>query len=337
MDPNQEIEDTGGVVDDSAEIESVSVDDFIRQLEEKEKDLHIDADSIEIDESGDAEELPDFMKGDFEFSPAKPSPVQAASTTATKPVTVEKGIDSKAEFEITALKEKISRLETDRDELLKASDRRSKDFANFKSRTERERQETLLTQVGNLATQMLPALDNLNRAIEFALAMPADQRQQMQQFFDGIVLVNQQVNEVLAEMGVQPIATVGEVFDPHLHEAVATEPSDDFAPNTISTELVRGYRIGDRVIRHSMVKVATAPESELSSTDEVAPAGLELSDTVGGKPVVLDDDVHTTVADDVHATVADGPSALDIELSTAFADLEQADTPATPDSDGPLT
>lgn len=264
MDPNQETDNSSGIVDDADAPESVSVDDFIRQLEEKEKDLHIDADSIEIDESFEAAELPDFMKGEFEFSPAKPSPVKTASPTATNPKAVEAAIDSKSEHEINGLKEKVSRLEADRDELLKASDRRAKDFANFKSRTERERQETLLTQVGNLATQMLPALDNLNRAIEFALVMPEEQRHHMQQFFDGIVLVNQQINEVLAEMGVQPIATVGEVFDPHLHEAVATEPSAEFAPNVISTELLRGYRIGDRVIRHSMVKVATALESDQS-------------------------------------------------------------------------
>jgi molecular chaperone GrpE len=116
---------------------------------------------------------------------------------------------------------------------------------------------------------MLPALDNLNRAVDFAWAMPEEKRAEIQQFFDGIVLVNQQVNEVLAEMGIQPIATVGEVFDPHYHEAVATEESSEFEPNTISAELLRGYRIGERVIRHSMVKVATAPASS-DSIEEVA-------------------------------------------------------------------
>ncbi|HKP68939.1 MAG TPA: nucleotide exchange factor GrpE [Pyrinomonadaceae bacterium] len=295
MDPNQEIDNPGGIVDDADAPESVSVDDFIRQLEEKEKDLHIDSDStvIEIDESYDDDELPDFMKGEFEFSPAKLTPAKTASAPAQKPVAVEKAIDAKAEQELGALKEKLAKLQSDRDELLKSSDRRAKDFANFKSRTERERQETLLTQVGNLATRMLPAIDNLNRAIEFALVMPEEQRNHMQQFFDGIVLVNQQINEVLAEMGVQPIATVGEAFDPHLHEAVATEPSAKFAPNTISTELLRGYRIGDRVIRHSMVKVATAPEFEVSSTAD-ADAPTEEFEVVAD----VDQDVPATPVSD---------------------------------------
>ena len=59
-------------------------------------------------------------------------------------------------------------------------------------------------------------------------------------------------------MGVQPIATVGETFDPNFHEAVADRGSDDLPANTISAEMLRGYRIGNRVIRHSMVKVTTA-------------------------------------------------------------------------------
>jgi len=77
-------------------------------------------------------------------------------------------------------------------------------------------------------------------------------------------LVSHQVNDVLAEMGVQPIATVGETFDPHYHEAVATEESADLDPNTISAELLRGYRIGERVIRHSMVRVTKQKMSDES-------------------------------------------------------------------------
>jgi hypothetical protein len=75
------------------------------------------------------------------------------------------------------------------------------------------------------------------------------------------------VNDVLAEMGVQPITSVGETFDPHYHEAVATEESDEHGPNTISAELLRGYRIGERVIRHSMVKVTKPKMSDGSNSN----------------------------------------------------------------------
>ena len=256
MDPNEKIDGLGPIADETDSDESVSVDDFIRQLEEKEKDLHITADTtiIEIAESFDDGNMPEFLKEDLQIEVVKPL-VSAAPTPA--PTKAKSGKSPEVfEKEISGLKDEIARIKLERDEIVQTSQRRAKDFENFKSRTERERRETFQNQIGNLATQMLPALDNLNRAVDFALAMPEGERASIQQFLDGVVLVNQQVNDVLAEMGVQPIATVGETFDPHFHEAVATEESDEFDPNTISAELRRGYRLGERVIRHSMVKVA---------------------------------------------------------------------------------
>ena len=260
MDPKNKIENLDEIADET-EHDEVSVDDFIKQLEAKEKDLHITADTtiIEIAEGFDDGELPEYLKKDLKLETL--SPLVAAAAAAKKPAEP-KPATARLENEIADLKEKIALMKADRDELFEASLRRAKDFENFRTRTERERKDTFQTQVGNLATQMLPALDNLNRAIDFALAMPAEQRDEIQQFVDGIVLVNQQVNEVLAEMGILPIATVGQEFDPYFHEAVATEESLDVEPNTISAELLRGYRIGDRVIRHSMVRVVQAPPSD---------------------------------------------------------------------------
>ena len=262
MNPDQEIENIGDLADDAETDDSVSVDDFIKQLEAREKDLHITANTtiIEIAESFDDGNLPDFLVEDLKT-------VAIAAATPEAVVPAKQKLDKAAatdalEKQIAGLKEQLSQLDADRKDILEASQRRAKDFENFKSRTERERRETFQNQLGNLATQMLPALDNLNRAIEFGLAMPKDLRAEIQTFFEGIVLVNQQVNDVLAEMGIQPIATVGEVFDPHYHEAVAVEESAEFEPNTISAELLRGYRIGDRVIRHSMVKVAKPTQSD---------------------------------------------------------------------------
>jgi molecular chaperone GrpE len=104
---------------------------------------------------------------------------------------------------------------------------------------------------------MLPVLDNLNRALDSASNFSDEKLQDFQQFFEGIMLVGRQLNEVLEEMGVQPIAAVGESFDPHYHEAVATETTDEVPPYTITEELLRGYRIDDKVIRASMVKVSS--------------------------------------------------------------------------------
>ena len=271
MDPNKNIENIDEIDADSGAEESVSVDDFIKQLEEREKDLHITADTtiIEISESFDDANMPDFLKEDLELQPVKP--VAPAAAAPAKSKGVEPSHDARFEQEIVGLKDTISQLQTERDEMVQIAQRRAKDFESYKSRTERERKETFQNQIGNLAVQMLPALDNLNRAVDFALAMPEEKRVGIQQFLDGVVLVSQQVNDVLSEMGIQPIATVGEVFDPHFHEAVAAEHDEDLEPNTISAELLRGYRIGDRVIRHSMVKVVKGTarsESELEDFED---------------------------------------------------------------------
>lgn len=254
MNPEQEIESLESADERSEAEDSVSVDDFIRELEAKEKDLHIDAQTtvIEIEDELEPNELPDFLKEEFPQEPAR-EPVAAAPAPAK-----EKAAQSRFEAENRSLKEKLVRVEDERDELLRNAQRRSKDLATYKTRVERERRETFQNQVTNIATQMLPALDNLNRAVDFAVSLPRQESSEFQQFFDGVVLVSQQVNEVLAGMGIEQIATIGETFDPHLHEAAATEETEEFEPNTVCGELLKGYRIGDRVVRHSVVRVAKA-------------------------------------------------------------------------------
>ncbi len=255
MNPNTEIESLENEADEVQAEDSVSVDDFIRELEAKEKDLHITAETtiIEIAEGFDSGELPDFLKDEFPAEPTRK--VMPATSHAEKAAT------TKLEAENKKLKEKIAKLEDERAEMFKDTRRRSNEFANLKARVERERSETFEKQIGNLAIQMLPALDNLDRAVDFARDLPHDEKSEVTQFFDGVVLVNQQVNDVLAKMGVEPILTIGEVFDPHLHEAAATEETQEFSPNTICGELLKGYRVGERVIRHSIVKVAKSPQA----------------------------------------------------------------------------
>lgn len=257
MNSEQQIDSLESADDSNETDDPVSVDDFIRELEAKEKDLHINAATsvIEIDDGFELGALPEFMKEEF---PAEPVAAPARQTPAK-----EKAAQSKLEADHKALKEKLAKIEDERDELLQNAQRRSRDLANYKQRVDRERRETFLNQVTNLATQMLPALDNLNRAVDFALELPRQEKSEFQQFFDGVVLVSQQINEVLAEMGIEQIATVGEMFDPHLHEAAATEETDEFEPNTVCGEMLKGYRIGERVVRHSIVRVARpVPKTE---------------------------------------------------------------------------
>lgn len=240
----------------SEEIEeknTLSIDEFFKQLEAKEKDLDISAEMvIEIDEDGfDESHIPEFIIADLSLEKGGDSKAAARKSEAA-----DAGALSKLEDKVSMLQAKISKLETERVELVEISRRRQTDFEGYKKRTERERSETYLNQVSNLAMQMLPVLDNFNRALESASNLTSEKVADSQHFFNGIVLVNQQLNEVLSDMGVLPIVSVGEPFNPHFHEAVATEETDDIPPHTITAELLRGYRIGERVIRHSMVKVS---------------------------------------------------------------------------------
>lgn len=258
MDPNQEIEDLEVIDGDSQSDDSNSVDDFIRQLEEREKDLHITVDTtiIEIAESFDDGEFPEFITHELGAATAPTAP-----QTVTAPQ-LERA--SELEAEIERLKAAIEKMEEERGEIFKNSQRRAKDFASYKARAERERTETFQNQVGNLATFLLPALDNFSRAIDSAEKLNDQESVEFQHFFDGVNLVNEQMYEILAKMGIKIIPTVGRAFDPNFHEAVAIEERDDFADNHISEEMVRGFSIGDRVIRHSMVKVvknSSTPES----------------------------------------------------------------------------
>ncbi|MGH9949480.1 MAG: nucleotide exchange factor GrpE [Pyrinomonadaceae bacterium] len=250
MNSNQEIEAEENAAEDAETENSISVDDFIRELEAKEKDLHITAEMtvIEIENDFDDGELPEFIKSEF--------PEELPAAAKPKPAHKTKTEQSKLEAENKKLKEKIAKYELEHEESTKDAQRRKQDFSNFKTRTERERRESFQNQVSNLATKMLPVLDNLNRAVDFAIEHERAKSEEFRPFFDGVFLVNQQLNEVLAEMGIEPILTIGEDFDPYFHEAAATEETVEFPPNTICGEMLKGYRIGDRVVRHSIVKVA---------------------------------------------------------------------------------
>ena len=73
-------------------------------------------------------------------------------------------------------------------------------------------------------------------------------------------MISKQLTDVLESLGITPIEAVGQRFDPHVHEAVVTEPSEKFEPDTVIEEIARGYKLGDRLLRPSMVKVASRKE-----------------------------------------------------------------------------
>ena len=164
--------------------------------------------------------------------------------------------------ELIASRAELKRLQSALDETKEAVARRQADLENYRKRIERERGEAHQRVVGDVARKLLPVLYNLARALDAEKTVESNESKEFRHFLHGVELINKQLNDVLESLGIQPIAAVGERFDPHIHEAVVTEPSDKYEPDTVTEELVRGYRIGDRLLRPSMVKVAARRDDE---------------------------------------------------------------------------
>src|SRR6185295_2709074 len=158
--------------------------------------------------------------------------------------------------ELVATRAELKRLEGEVKDLRDSLARRQADFENYRKRMERERSETFNRVVVDIAAKLLPVLDNLKRALETEASVEASESDEFRHFLSGVDLIYKQLNGVLDALGVKPVLAEGERFDPHLHEAVLTEPTDDFEPDTVMQEIVRGFRVGDKLIRPALVKVA---------------------------------------------------------------------------------
>ena len=123
------------------------------------------------------------------------------------------------------------------------------EFANYKRREEENKGELLDMAKSEVITLLLPLLDNIDRALAHRPQELADNA-----WANGVEAVAKQSQETLAKLGVERIATVGEPFDHNLHEAVGVEDGEG-ETEVVAEELQSGYKIGDRVVRHAMVKV----------------------------------------------------------------------------------
>jgi molecular chaperone GrpE len=138
-----------------------------------------------------------------------------------------------------------------RDEYYDRLLRKTAEFDNYRKRAERERRELSEYVVGEFAKELLPTLDDFDRA----LTVDARDGEALRQ---GIELVQKRLLDTLARRGVAVIDPLGEIFDPHQHEAVARVSAEGRRDGEIVEVFSRGYKIGDRLLRPAMVKVATA-------------------------------------------------------------------------------
>lgn len=158
--------------------------------------------------------------------------------------------------ELVATRSELKRVQEENAELKDRLARRQADFENYRKRIDRERSDTYNRVVADVAGKVLGVLDNLKRALETEASVEATESDEFRHFLSGVDLIYKQLSGVLEALGVKPINAVGEQFNPHVHEAVITEASDEFEPDTIIQEIRTGYRLGDKLIRPALVKVS---------------------------------------------------------------------------------
>lgn len=144
------------------------------------------------------------------------------------------------------------------------------DLENARKRHQREKEEALRFANDRLLKEMVPVLDNLERALEHAEQGGDDS----QGLLEGVNMTINQFRKALEDFGVKPIAAIGKAFDPNLHQAMGHVESAEQAPNTVVTEFQKGYLLHERLLRPSLVMVAKAPAQKTgdpSAEDQPSP------------------------------------------------------------------
>ncbi|MEE2663038.1 MAG: nucleotide exchange factor GrpE [Myxococcota bacterium] len=157
--------------------------------------------------------------------------------------------------------------EASQDELEKTREqhlRAQADLENLRRRSLKEKQDTHLYGQQNLVKELLPSVDNLERAIEHAEQSTSEE---LQQLLQGVELVRRELLGVLERFGVTRIEAAGAAFDPAVHEAVAQTPTTEVEPNTVVSVAEEGYQLRDRMLRPARVVVSKAPDEPQPEPD----------------------------------------------------------------------
>jgi molecular chaperone GrpE len=170
-----------------------------------------------------------------------------------QPVTPEMAGEAPA-VEIVDLTEELEKARIEAAEYLDGWQRARADLANYRKRVEKDQAEYSKAANAGLIARLLPVLDDFQRAFQ---TLPANLYGLT--WIDGVALIERKLNAILETEGLTPIDAVGQQFDPELHEAVMSEETSEHEDGEVVAEYQRGYKLYDRVLRPSMVKVARRP------------------------------------------------------------------------------
>jgi molecular chaperone GrpE len=176
-----------------------------------------------------------MMTEENDFEPKDGSPVASESTPAAEAGTMD-----------------VERVRRERDDYYDRLLRKSAEFDNYRKRVEKERREYTEWAAAEIITDLLSVLDDFERALA------ADAPPEAQSYRAGVELIHRQIGELLRKRGVTPLETAGADFDPHVHQAVAYDETPGAREGEVVGELRKGYRLGERLLRPALVRVAKA-------------------------------------------------------------------------------
>ncbi len=186
--------------------------------------------------NGKSEMEPQDLDLEHELPPAEETVSEQAATPA-------------AAEDAAGLRAELEKLQAERNLLLDRMARLQAEFDNARKRAAREQQEYKDFALADAIRNLLPILDSFDRALQTTVQKPED-------FRAGVELIRKQFQDALEKLGLRPIPAKGEPFDPRLHEAIEMVDSNEVKDHHVLDELQRGYKLKDRLLRPSMVRVA---------------------------------------------------------------------------------
>ena len=162
--------------------------------------------------------------------------------------------DTAAVVEENSPEAQIAQLQAEKDEMYNKFLRAQADLQNFRTRVNKEKEQMLMYSSQRVIEALLPVVDNFERAIA---ASEDAESQDAQALAQGVEMVFRQLQQVFEQEGVTTVPGVGSPFDPNMHQAVMQEESSEYESGIIIEEFQKGYKLKDRVIRPSMVKVSS--------------------------------------------------------------------------------
>jgi molecular chaperone GrpE len=198
------------------------------------KDSILEPEDVTNEQNHELEETPEAVQGE-----AAPQPAQEKESLADQ---------------VAALRQDLAETKAKETEYLDGWQRARAELSNARKRFQRDQEQAYTNARADVLTRLLPIVDDFERARN---TLPDDLSRLT--WIEGVLLIQRKLQALLDQDGVVPIQAVGEKFDPFLHQAITHEPSAAVPEGHVIDEMQRGYRLGDRVLRPSMVRVSSGP------------------------------------------------------------------------------